>query len=108
MTLKTEEPKKTDKEDTDKNKISETFESLKSNKTVENFIHYAKNHVQDTIAYILMIVAIIFSNAVFPEAFNPVIPKISPSRTIRSIRSRTVFLSNIRFKREIVIINNYW
>ena len=60
MTVNPEEPKKTEKPEDEKTKLSETLETLKQNKNVENVMKYAKTHVQDTVAYVLMLVGIIW------------------------------------------------
>jgi len=57
------EPEELDaKEKTDsKNKFSDTFENLKENETIGKFIHYAQENTQDTIAYALLLVGILWS-----------------------------------------------
>jgi hypothetical protein len=43
-----------------KNKLSETFENLKKKEHLDNLYSYAQNNTRDTLAYILMIIGIIF------------------------------------------------
>lgn len=44
-----------------KNKLKETFENLKKNENVENLVGYAQTHTKDTIAYILLILGILWT-----------------------------------------------
>lgn len=48
------------KESEGKPKLSETFEHLKKNEKVESFLEYARTNTQDTIAYALMIIGLIW------------------------------------------------
>lgn len=43
-----------------KNKLSETFKSLKKNENIEGLMSYAKTHTQDSIAFILLGLGIIW------------------------------------------------
>lgn len=43
-----------------KNKISESFESFKNSDKVDTLINYAKTHTPDTIAYILLVIGIVW------------------------------------------------
>lgn len=42
-----------------KNKLNETLDSLKTNANVENIVDFAKSNTQDTIAYILLLIGFI-------------------------------------------------
>ncbi len=44
----------------DGNKFSETIENLKKNKNVDSVLEYARNNTKDTIAFILLIVGILW------------------------------------------------
>lgn len=60
-----QEPKKTEakpegKEADVKKKISETLDSLRSNEKIETLFSYAKTNTMDTVAYILLILGIVF------------------------------------------------
>lgn len=44
----------------EKSKISKSFDKLKKNENVESFFSYAKNNTRDVIAYVLLILGIIF------------------------------------------------
>jgi hypothetical protein len=52
--------KKDSNKGSSKNKFSETIKSLKKNENIEGLMSYAKNHTQETIAYILLILGIIW------------------------------------------------
>jgi hypothetical protein len=58
MTL-SEDPNKKKPEE-EKNKLSETLESIKKSEKVDDIVTYAKTHTTDTIAYILMVFGIIW------------------------------------------------
>ena len=45
---------------TSKNKLSETLTSLKKSENIDNLMSYAKTHIQDTVAYILLVLGIIW------------------------------------------------
>ncbi|MFQ5730229.1 MAG: hypothetical protein ACE5GN_07700 [Waddliaceae bacterium] len=62
MTINPEEPKKEPKEEKkpEPRKLSETFETLKENKNVESLVSYVQTHIQDTVAYVLMILGIVW------------------------------------------------
>jgi hypothetical protein len=45
---------------TSKNKVSETLTSLKKSENIDNLMSYAKTHIQDTVAYILLVSGIIW------------------------------------------------
>lgn len=51
----------------DNNRFSETIENLKKNKNVDSLLTYAKNNTQDTVAFILLIVGILWMLA---QPFN--------------------------------------
>lgn len=42
------------------NNFSETIENLKKNKNIDSLLTYAKNNTQDTVAFILMIIGILW------------------------------------------------
>ena len=43
-----------------KNKLSDTFKSFKKNENIESMMSYAKSHTQDTVAYILLVLGIVW------------------------------------------------
>src|ERR1700733_2976014 len=43
-----------------KNKLAETFNSLKKNENIESLMSYAKHHTQDSVAFILLALGIIW------------------------------------------------
>lgn len=55
----TESPQE-EKSENSRQKMSETLENLKQNENIESLMNYAKNNVQDTVAYILMIFGILW------------------------------------------------
>jgi len=50
----------TETKEEDSNKFSETIENLKKNKNVDSVLEYARNNTRDTIAFILLIVGILW------------------------------------------------
>lgn len=54
-------PSESKKKDEGKAKFSETIENLKKSENIDNLIQYAQNNVQDTIAYALMAIGIIWT-----------------------------------------------
>ncbi len=57
------EPKKQEKEEKEKKKgcrFSETVENLKKHKNIDPIISYAQKNTQDTIAYILLVIGILW------------------------------------------------
>ena len=54
-----EDPKNDDKKESFQSKLSDTFENLKKSENFENFYQYATHNVRDTIAYALLIVALV-------------------------------------------------
>jgi len=50
----------TETKEEDGNKFSETIENLKKNKNVDSVLEYARNNTKDTIAFILLIVGILW------------------------------------------------
>ncbi len=56
------EPKESSKKEEGAGKtIEDTFEKLKKNENVDTIVNYAQSHVLDTIAYIILVIGIIWS-----------------------------------------------
>lgn len=59
MTVNPEEPKKENQPSgEEKNKFTETLDSLKNSEKIEGLVNYAQSHTQETISYVLMVVGI--------------------------------------------------
>ena len=59
MTTPENEPEKKEKHISEK--LSESFESVRKNETIDKIISYAKGHTLDSVAYLLLIIGIIWS-----------------------------------------------
>ncbi|NGX41904.1 MAG: hypothetical protein K940chlam7_00178 [Chlamydiae bacterium] len=55
-----ETEEKEEKKEEPKTKFTETFEALKKNENIESMISYTKTHTTDTIAYVLIILGIVW------------------------------------------------
>jgi len=56
----TQEPNKPEEKEPGKSKLSETLDTLKKNEKIETLFSYAKSNTMDTIAYVLLILGIVF------------------------------------------------